>query len=81
MPASLTASEERLIEDALALPVDARARLVEHLLQSLNPPLSEELDRVWADEAERRVEQLRSGQAKAIPGGEVFADIRARYGR
>lgn len=74
-------THDPLFQDALSLPSDMRARLVELLLESLNPPVQEDVDRLWADVAEARVEELRSGRVKAIPGEEVFAQIRARFAR
>ncbi len=73
-------AEERIAEAALALPVEMRARLVARLLESLNVPVREEIDRLWAVEVERRVEELRSGRVKPIPGKRVFAEIRKRLG-
>jgi hypothetical protein len=37
----------------------------------------EEWERLWAQEAERRLEELRQGKAKEIPAEEVFARGRA----
>jgi hypothetical protein len=39
--------------------------------------LSAEIDRAWADEVDRRWEELRSGQVQAIPFDEVLDKIRA----
>jgi putative addiction module component (TIGR02574 family) len=38
----------------------------------------DEISRAWADEAERRYEELRSGAVSGIPAEDVFARIRAR---
>lgn len=72
---------DRVTDEALSLPVDARLGLVEKLLSSLNLPIDEEIDRLWAEEAERRVCQIDAGEAKLIPGEEVFSKIRSKYGR
>jgi len=71
----------RVIEEALSLPADVRISLVEKLLTSLNLPVDEEIDRLWAEEAERRVSQIEEGKAKLVPGEEVFAKIRAKHGK
>jgi hypothetical protein len=55
--------------------------LVEKLLTSLNLPIDEEIDRLWAKEAELRVSQIEEGTAKLVPGEEVFAKIRTKYGK
>lgn len=71
----------RVVEEALSLPADARLSLVEKLLTSLNLPVAEEIGRLWAQEAERRVSQVQAGKAKLVPGEEVFARIRAKHRR
>lgn len=72
---------DRVTDEALSLPVDARLVLVEKLIHSLNPSTDSDLDRLWADEAESRVAGLDAGQARLITGEEVFARIRAKYGK
>jgi putative addiction module component (TIGR02574 family) len=74
----INAKHSRIIRDAEALPVEQRALVVESLLRSLNPP-DPEIDRKWADVAKRRLEELRSGRVKPVPGEEVFARIRERF--
>lgn len=39
-----------------------------------------EIERVWAEEAERRVDQLRRGEVEAIPGDEALRRVRAKLG-
>ena len=67
-----------IIHEAESLPVEERAVVVDSLLRSLNPP-DPEIDRKWAAVAKRRLEELRSGRVKPIPGEEVFAKIRQRF--
>jgi putative addiction module component (TIGR02574 family) len=72
---------DKLLEEALLLPADERASLVEKLLQSLNLPTEAEVNRLWVEEAERRVSQIEAGKVELIPGEQVFAKIRAKYQR
>ena len=72
---------DKLLEEALLLPADERASLVEKLLQSLNLPTEAEVDRLWVEEAERRVSQIEAGEVEVIPGEQVFAKIGAKYQR
>jgi putative addiction module component (TIGR02574 family) len=72
---------DQIIDGALSLPADARLSLVEKLLTSLNLPIDEEINRLWAEEAERRVSQLQAGEAKAVPGDEVFSKLRAKHAK
>ncbi|MFH1097258.1 MAG: addiction module protein [Candidatus Desantisbacteria bacterium] len=69
---------KEIITEATSLPVIERAVVVDSLLQSLNPP-NEEVDRKWARIAKCRLDELRSGQVKAIPGDEVFAKVWDRF--
>ncbi len=68
-----------IIHEAKSLPVEERTIVVDSLLRSLNPP-DPEIDRKWAAVAKRRLEELRSGHIKPVPGEEVFAKIRQRFG-
>ena len=71
----------KVFEEALSLPSDERVNLVEKLLMSLNLPIQAEIDRLWVEEAERRVTQIETGEVELIPGDEVFAKIRRKYQR
>ena len=67
-----------LIAEAISLPVEERAIVVDSILKSLNPPALD-IDRKWAAVAKRRLLELRSGKVKAIPGEEVFGKIWERF--
>ena len=69
---------KQLIDEAVSLPVEERALVVDSLLRSLNQPESE-IDKKWAREAKRRLAELRSGLVKAIPGDEVFRQVWKRF--
>jgi putative addiction module component (TIGR02574 family) len=69
-----------LIAEATSLPVEERAMVVDSLLKSLNPPETE-IDKKWAAVARRRLEELRSGLVKAVPGDQVFEKIREKYSK
>jgi putative addiction module component (TIGR02574 family) len=77
----MATTNDRVIEEALSLPADVRLNLIEKLLISLNLPIDEEIDRLWAEEAERRVSQIEKGKVKLVPGEEVFTKIRAKHGK
>ena len=70
---------DKVFDNALSLPSDARMILVERLPKSLNLPTQEEIDSLWAEEAERRVSQIDRGDVDLIPGDVVFAKIRQKY--
>ncbi|MFH1708000.1 MAG: addiction module protein [Planctomycetota bacterium] len=65
---------DALIEEARSLPVELRARIIDQLLQTLNPA-QKAIDALWAKEAERRIREIKSGKVKTIPGDAVFKKI------
>ncbi len=69
---------KQLISEAVSLPVEERALVVDSLLRSLNQPESE-IDRKWANLAKLRLVEIRSKAVKAVPGTEVFEKIWERF--
>ena len=72
---------DQLAEEAMHLPHNSRAELAEKLVESLDFPVSDELQSQWAAEAVRRRDEVRSGRVKPIPGEEVIAEMRRLVGR
>ena len=72
---------KKVFDEALSLPAEARVSLVEKLLTSLNLPTQPEIDRLWAEEAERRIAQIDKGGVKLAPCKKVFSNIRKKYRR
>jgi putative addiction module component (TIGR02574 family) len=66
---------DELSRKARALPPEERIRLAEELLSSVQDS-DEEIEAAWAEEIERRLEEVENGTAKLIPAEEVFAEIR-----
>ena len=71
----------KVISDALSLPPRSRAKLAEQLLESLDEPKQKEIDRLWADEVEDRIDAYERGELRAIPGQEVFRRLKPRKKR
>lgn len=69
---------EDLEAAALKLDPKSRARLAERLLESLDELTPDENARIWAEEAQRRVEALDAGTLSSRPASDVFRDARAR---
>jgi len=68
---------KELFDEAVSLPVEIRTQLIDKLLHSIHP-VQKEIDELWVLEAEKRVEEIRSGKVKTIPGDEVFKKITGR---
>ncbi len=63
----MKADTSKLLEEALKLPVEARAALAGSLIESLDEIVDEDAEAAWAKEIARRVRQLDLGKAKTIP--------------
>ena len=72
---------EQIAEEALALPSEARALLADRLVESLDPAEDGYLRQLWAAEALRRRDDVRSGRVKTISGDEAFARVRRAVGQ
>lgn len=70
----MSVSTETLLRQALELPANDRAALVEGLIASLDKP-DPALDALWLKEAESRLAAYRSGELDAVDADEVFADL------
>ena len=69
---------KKLIDEAVALPVEERALVVDSLLRSLNQPESE-IDEKWIVVARKRLAEMRSGSVEMVPGEQVFDKIWKRF--
>lgn len=69
-------SLERLSNEALALGPTDRAELANLLFESLAPDELDRIGQLWTREASRRLQEVRSGNVKTIPGAEVMAEAR-----
>ncbi|MBM4329512.1 MAG: addiction module antitoxin RelB [Deltaproteobacteria bacterium] len=62
---------DEALKYALSLDARDRAALPERLLASLEELPEEEAERLWAEEAQRRLENYRAGRAGAVRAEEV----------
>ena len=76
----MTAQTMDIIEVAESLPIDLKLELIDRLLESISPT-KKEVEEAWKMEAERRIEEVRSGKVKPIPVEEVFAEIERDFGK
>ena len=71
---------EEIRIDALNLPVEDRMRLLEELHDSVMTAEEREIEQAWIEEAERRYQDWKDGRARGVPGEEVMARLRQKYG-
>jgi putative addiction module component (TIGR02574 family) len=70
----MTARAEQVLADALSLPPGERAKLAEQLFSSLDIS-QDELDRLWAQEADSRIDAYERGELKTVSAHKVFKNI------
>lgn len=66
--------KKALIDSAMKLGPAERFELIDELLHSLDRP-DPEIDRVWIEEAERRLAAYRTGRMKGIQARDVVGDL------
>jgi len=74
--AQMTPEVSKVLEKALNLSTRERGLLIDQLIASLDDePAEEGVEEAWAAEIKERVEDIRSGKAKMIPGDEVLREL------
>lgn len=69
---------EELEQRVLQLHVRDKARLVLHLLQSMEPADSGDIEQAWQVDAESRLAAVKNGRATTVSADEVFAKLDRR---
>lgn len=64
-------SINELLEQALELKAIERSKLIDELLKSLDKP-DQEVDKVWENEANKRLESYRKGEVEILSEEEFF---------
>lgn len=70
---------KKFADEASLLPREDRVELVEKLLQSLNTPCLIDIDKLWAEEVEKRINEYEDGKVEALEGKQIFKEIRERF--
>lgn len=64
-----------ILKDALTLKPSQKAELIDRLLSTLDKP-DREIDKLWAKEAEDRIDAYDRGKIKAVPLEKVLEKYR-----
>lgn len=72
---------ERVVDQALSLPGLERLSVARRILESVEPPASEAVDRAWEEEIVKRVEKIDSGTTKFRPWEQIKKDFDSRFPR
>ena len=67
-----------LLRDALALPAEARAALIDSLIGSLDHEIDDGAEDAWREEIHRRLQQIDSGAVQLIAWEDARRRLRAR---
>ena len=81
----MSPSANKLLEEAIKLPEDARADLAAALIESLDDERDPNVESAWSDEIARRLRDYEAGAVKPIPWREarkmIFGPRDASTGR
>ncbi len=72
---------DQIVEEAQLWPDDVVAELVDRLMLAKHGGLDPKVEEAWRPVISRRVEEIRSGKVKGIPGEVVSARVRKIVGR
>jgi len=67
---------DEIVARAMSLPQEQRVRLAEELIASLDGEIEADVEELWLAEAEKRLNDFRSGKTPGIPADEAFARAR-----
>jgi putative addiction module component (TIGR02574 family) len=78
--AQMSPQVSELLEKALALSTQERGLLIDRLVETLdNDPAEEGVEAAWDEEIKRRVDDIRSGRVKTIPGEQVLRELAEEF--
>jgi putative addiction module component (TIGR02574 family) len=78
--AQMTPQVSELLEKALTLSAQERGLLIDRLVETLdNEPAEEGVQAAWEEEIKRRVDDIRSGRVKTIPGEQVLRELAEEF--
>ena len=72
----MSSNLDRLTADAMKLPLRDRVQLAQRLVSTLDEEVETDTEVLWFAEAERRLEELRSGKVEGIDADEAFGSAR-----
>lgn len=70
-------ASRQLESQILKLPPRQRARLAARIISSLDDQTDADAEKLWAEEAERRLDEIQSGKVKIRSGEAVFRKARS----
>ncbi len=78
--AQMTPQVSELLEKALTLSTQERGLLIDRLVETLdNDPAEAGAEAAWNEEIKRRIDDIRSGRVKTIPGEQVLREMAEEF--
>ena len=72
----MSTTVEQLAEQAMSLSVEARARLADLLVESLDSAELDQIEQTWLAEAKRRRDEVRHRKVRTITGPQALRKVR-----
>ena len=71
-------TQQQLFDEVETLPLELKTKMIDTLLKSINP-IKKSIDSLWVEEAQKRKEQIESGDVTLIDGEEVFKKLALKF--
>ena len=69
-------TREEVLAQAMQLSSHERGRLIDELVESLDDvPPDPDAEQAWGHEIKRRIDEIRAGRVKLIPGEQVLREL------
>jgi len=72
---------DRVVADAMKLPLRDRVRLAQQLVRTIDSEAEKNVEELWFDEAERRLDELHNGKVEGIEADEAFRRVQEELTR
>ncbi|RWS49121.1 hypothetical protein CKA56_10295 [Arcobacter venerupis] len=69
--------QEQLFDEIDVLPIDLKTKIVDKILNSINP-IDKSMDDLWIEEVNKRKDEIESSKVTLVSGDEVFRKIANR---
>ncbi len=69
--------QEELFDEIDVLPIDLKTKIVDKILNSINP-IDKSIDDLWIKEVNKRKDEIESSKVTLVSGDEVFKKIANR---
>ena len=71
---------DQIVAETRNMPSDMVVELVDRIMVQLHGGIEPSVEKAWRGEIHRRVEEIKTGKVKGIPGEEVSREIRKIVG-